>query len=393
MNGCARCLSWSALLAMAWGCQPAGVDDAASGSDRAGEPRTVSADAYRRAERFLLGRQDEYVLNASVTPNWIGAGDRFWYRRALAEGGTEFVTVTAATGARQPSFDHALVARELSRLDEDEEYAATTLPFETFTFNDDGGIDFSVGETFHRCTAEGCTASEPPTPPFTPLETPSPDGEWAAYHERPRSLGAFGGRRDPHPLDHGRRGGLALRGPARHQRLLHLDAAAAGRARAPGEMVAGFQEAAHAAGRRARRRGTLDRRACPRRRQPAAAHPYHALCVRPGRGQAPGPLRGVRHPERRAHGHRLPRHRTDLRRDHRPRLGGSLVAGGRPGVRVRPPQAVCPRLFHPSGRPGHGRRPHGSGPVERTHVLARTGHAAAAPGGRLRGRQPGLVLR
>ena len=183
MNRWTRFLFWSVPLAVVWGCEPAGVDDAAGASDRAGEAAMVPAEAYRRAERFLLGKQDQYVLNASVTPNWTAEGDRFWYRRARAEGGTEFVTVTAATGAREPSFDHAFIAGELSRLDEEGEYTATTLPFETFTFNEGGGIDFSAGEAFYRCTAAGCTASEPPPPPFTPLETPSPDGRWAAYHE------------------------------------------------------------------------------------------------------------------------------------------------------------------------------------------------------------------
>ncbi|MYE81786.1 MAG: hypothetical protein F4X36_08055, partial [Gammaproteobacteria bacterium] len=183
MNRWTRFLFWSVPLAVVWGCEPAGMDDAAGASDRAGEAAMVPAEAYRRAERFLLGKQDQYVLNASVTPNWTAEGDRFWYRRARAEGGTEFVTVTAATGAREPSFDHAFIAGELSRLDEEGEYTATTLPFETFTFNEDGGIDFSAGEAFYRCTAAGCTASEPPAPPFTPLETPSPDGKWAAYHD------------------------------------------------------------------------------------------------------------------------------------------------------------------------------------------------------------------
>ncbi len=179
------------VLAMALGCQPAAVVDApASVDDRAatigeasGDRAMVSAEAYRRAERFLAANAPRYVLNASVAPNWIGEEDRFWYKRALPGGGGHFVTVNAATGDREPSFDHVLVAAELARLDGEAEYTATTLPFDTFTFNGEGGIDFTAAGSFYRCTAERCEAAEPPAPPFTPLETPSPDGQWAAYHE------------------------------------------------------------------------------------------------------------------------------------------------------------------------------------------------------------------
>ena len=191
MAGILRCTVPGALLAMALGCQPSAVEDApatvggvASATGEASLDRAmVPARAYRRAERFLPANAPKYVLNASVTPNWIGEEDRFWYRRALAGGGKRFVTVDAATGNREPSFDHAFIARELARLDEEAEHTETTLPFDTFTFNSEGGIDFTVGEAFYSCTLERCAASEPPAPPFTPLETPSPDGQWAAYHK------------------------------------------------------------------------------------------------------------------------------------------------------------------------------------------------------------------
>ncbi len=179
------------VLATALGCQPPGVEDAPAtvgdvapaSVDASPDKATVPAEAYRRAERFLLANAQKHVLNASVMPNWIGGEDRFWYKRALAGGGKRFVTVDAATGDREPSFDHALIAHELARLEGDGGYTETTLPFDTFTFNTDGGIDFSAGEAFYRCTAERCAAAEPPAPPFTPLETPSPDGRWAAYHK------------------------------------------------------------------------------------------------------------------------------------------------------------------------------------------------------------------
>ena len=189
--GFSRYIAAGTVLAMALGCQPPDVEDAPATvgvmapatADASLEKAMVPAEAYRRAERFLLANAQKYVLNASVAPNWIGEEDRFWYRRALAGGGKRFVTVNAATGNREPSFDHAFVAHELARLDGEAEHTETTLPFDTFAFNSEGGIDFTVGEAFYSCTADRCAASEPPAPPFTPLETPSPDGRWAAYHK------------------------------------------------------------------------------------------------------------------------------------------------------------------------------------------------------------------
>ena len=164
-----------AVTALMLGCQPQTSTDTAT--------RTVSAEAYQRAERFLFGNQSKYLLNHGISPNWIAEEDRFWYRRALADGGGEFVTVDANSGEKSRSFDHALIAAELTRLQEDQDYTATTLPFQSFTFNEDGGIDFTAGDAYYSCTNEVCEIAEPPTPPFSPIEIPSPDGAWAAYHK------------------------------------------------------------------------------------------------------------------------------------------------------------------------------------------------------------------
>ena len=140
----------------------------------------VTAEDYRRAERFLPASKPRYVLNDSISAQWIGAEDRFWYKRQLPDGGKEFVTVDAASGEKQPSFDHAKIAAALSSLGE-EEFTATDLPFDSFDFNDEGGISFQTGDGFYRCDAEGCQSADPPTPPFGAGHTPSPDGKWAVY--------------------------------------------------------------------------------------------------------------------------------------------------------------------------------------------------------------------
>ena len=54
---------------------------------------------YERADQ-LRERSRGKVLNLKVDANWSKDGKRFWYRRQLAGGGEEFVTVEGASGAR-----------------------------------------------------------------------------------------------------------------------------------------------------------------------------------------------------------------------------------------------------------------------------------------------------
>ncbi|MEO7319466.1 MAG: DPP IV N-terminal domain-containing protein, partial [Chthoniobacteraceae bacterium] len=54
---------------------------------------------YERADQ-LRERSRGKVLNLKVEANWSKDGKQLWYRRQLANGGEEFVTVDAATGAR-----------------------------------------------------------------------------------------------------------------------------------------------------------------------------------------------------------------------------------------------------------------------------------------------------
>jgi len=63
-------------------------------------------DAYARAEKLLDANLVGTIRNAEVVPHWIGAGDRFWYKRD-GEKGPEWLIVDAATGQRKPAFDEA----------------------------------------------------------------------------------------------------------------------------------------------------------------------------------------------------------------------------------------------------------------------------------------------
>jgi dipeptidyl aminopeptidase/acylaminoacyl peptidase len=156
----------------------------------------TAADYQRSAE--IDGRFDGLVVDVMGEPHWIGESDRFWYRK-LVTGGAEFVLVDAVAGTREPAFDHARLASGLSAAASGA-YTAVTLPFDEFTFEEDGqSITFTAEGSAWRCSLTGyqCTntgpppaggfqrrggtedAAEPPLPsksqPY-PTETPWEDG-------------------------------------------------------------------------------------------------------------------------------------------------------------------------------------------------------------------------
>jgi len=147
---------------------------------------------YQRAND-LRKQIDSLDISIPGPATWIGATDRFWYRRAI-KGGHEFITVTAATQARQPSFDHARLAAALS-LAAGEKYGARTLPFQTFTFTPNltalnftaAGSRWRVNLTTYACEKLGPDGAFPrraaPQRERRTEEVPrvSPDGRREAF--------------------------------------------------------------------------------------------------------------------------------------------------------------------------------------------------------------------
>jgi len=76
------------------------------------QSRTLTADDYARAERFLPAAVTPLVVGGSVNAVWL-ADDRFWYRNAIA-GGSEYILVDPAKKTRARAFDHEKVAAALS---------------------------------------------------------------------------------------------------------------------------------------------------------------------------------------------------------------------------------------------------------------------------------------
>lgn len=159
--------------------------------------KQLSADDYRRAERFLPSSKDKYLLNGDIQHHWIEGQDKFWYRRSPAPGATEFVVVDAASGKRSPAFDQARVAAGLNKA-LGKPVKAQALPFASFRFARQGkAIEFILtGEPqadkpeadkpatdkLWTCEVEReqCSSSALP-PQAEPGLAVSPDGRWAAF--------------------------------------------------------------------------------------------------------------------------------------------------------------------------------------------------------------------
>src|SRR2546422_459870 len=96
--------------------------------------RAVTAADYARAEKFLPYNTTPLVLN-TVRATWLAQGDRFWYRN-LGAAGSEFVLLDAASGAREPAFNHAKIAAALGAMT-GQTMDAAHLPFQEIEFSPD----------------------------------------------------------------------------------------------------------------------------------------------------------------------------------------------------------------------------------------------------------------
>src|SRR4029077_10108650 len=91
------------------------------------------------------------MFRAKVAPTWFPDNKRFWYRNDLRGGNKEFVLVDAERGIRQPAFDHAKLADELSKAS-GTTYKADKLPFDTIQFVDaDKALQFQAGGATWKC--------------------------------------------------------------------------------------------------------------------------------------------------------------------------------------------------------------------------------------------------
>lgn len=126
--------------------------------------RTYTVDDYAHAEKFMGYNTNPMVYHA-VRPAWL-PDDRVWFRDTGPDG-NQFVVVDAASGKREPAFDHAKLAAALSTAAEAKTpYTANKLPFNDIELSEDGkSISFAVPGAGgpprrYRCDRSGdtCTA-------------------------------------------------------------------------------------------------------------------------------------------------------------------------------------------------------------------------------------------
>lgn len=101
----------------------------------AAQQQSVTAN-WDLANRFGGEQLRRIVHSTSVDGRWINETDSLWYRWEDAQG-ARFMLVVPKSAAKRPLFDHARLAAELSRL-HGKPYDATTLPFQSIDFQDDG---------------------------------------------------------------------------------------------------------------------------------------------------------------------------------------------------------------------------------------------------------------
>lgn len=157
--------------------------------------RTVTADDYARAERFLATTTFPLVDGVPDRPAWFADG-RAGYRVSTADG-AEFVVVDPARRTRAPAFDHARLAAALSETME-RTVEPHALPFRSFelsaggdslTFTEggapsrwmrggSGGQAWACDLAAYRCAKVEATGEREAAPRFSVV---SPDGRLAAF--------------------------------------------------------------------------------------------------------------------------------------------------------------------------------------------------------------------
>ena len=106
---------------------------------------TVKAN-YDLASQFSPAKLRTKIFSTEVRPNWINHSDRFWYEYQTSSG-KRWYLVDPTTRSRQPLFDNADLARQITRIVKNP-FDAQHLEIEKLEFTDDEKrIRFEVKST------------------------------------------------------------------------------------------------------------------------------------------------------------------------------------------------------------------------------------------------------
>ncbi len=141
------------------------------------DPRETDAEIRARVDHALNFTSAELaskVLNSDVSFHWVGAGDKFWYRKSLAGSGSVFLLVDAATGAQAPLFDNREMSRALIAAGAPE--SGNEVAIQTISVSDDARsamVSVRLEDTACRWPIYGAQCIKPTQQYQCTLATPS----------------------------------------------------------------------------------------------------------------------------------------------------------------------------------------------------------------------------
>ncbi len=95
----------------------------------------VTTSNYDLAARFSAKKLSKMVHSLAVTPNWLKSGDKFWYSYKTSDG-TSWYIVDPVSKSKQPLFDNANMASQLTLITKDPQNAQQ-LKISDIKFSDD----------------------------------------------------------------------------------------------------------------------------------------------------------------------------------------------------------------------------------------------------------------
>jgi dipeptidyl aminopeptidase/acylaminoacyl peptidase len=128
----ARCLPLAGFIAVLAACAWLMPAEAQTPAD----PQPVKGANFKQAYKYSSEFLRQFVYSASVTPNWIGKTDTFWYEYRTSKG-KQWYRVNPATASREPLFDRVKLGAQLSEQVR-RPFEPLQLPLTRVSMNDDG---------------------------------------------------------------------------------------------------------------------------------------------------------------------------------------------------------------------------------------------------------------